>query len=318
MNNKVKLSQTFGIIIVAILLALATAKVPMLGILGLLVSVPYALISILSNTKNSILSIIVTFLVLMVFVDPIYATNICILNAIPGLVIGSIARKNLAEDEYNKFEPIYGGTVIFVVSSIIFFFVMKFVFKTNVLEEFMGIIIDNIKMQMDAMKGTDIDIFNGLRVEDVANYINNMLPTLLFFQGMISAFITYCVTVFVLRKTKKSSIQKPKFTDFYLPGNAVATSFVLYLTVLFVEIIGLNLHTELIMVNLQLVFSFMFMAQGIAVSIFFVKKWMRQGSGKMILLGGLVMCITGVMGISFVGMLDSIIDFRRVRSYKST
>ncbi|RDY25277.1 DUF2232 domain-containing protein, partial [Romboutsia weinsteinii] len=108
MNNKVKLSQTLGIIIVAILLALATAKAPMLGILGLFLSVPYAVISILSDNKNSILSIIVTFLVLMVFVDPIYATNICILSAIPGAVIGSIARKNLAEAEYNKFEPIYG------------------------------------------------------------------------------------------------------------------------------------------------------------------------------------------------------------------
>ncbi|RDY25510.1 DUF2232 domain-containing protein, partial [Romboutsia weinsteinii] len=228
------------------------------------------------------------------------------------------ARKNLAEAEYNKFEPIYGGTVIFVVSSIIFFFVMKFVFKTNVLEEFMGIISGNIKIQMEAMKGSEVDIFNGLRIEDVEKYINNMLPTLLFFQGMISAFITYCTTVFVLRKINKSSLQKPKFADFYLPGNAVATSFVLYLIVLFVELVGLNLHTELIMTNLQLVFSFMFIAQGIAVSIFFIKKWMKQGSGKMILLGGLVISITGAMGISFIGMLDSIIDFRRVRSYKST
>ena len=32
----------------------------------------------------------------------------------------------------------------------------------------------------------------------------------------------------------------------------------------------------------------------------------------------LILSVFGFMGISFVGMLDSIIDFRRVRSYKST
>ena len=60
------------------------------------------------------------------------------------------------------------------------------------------------------------------------------------------------------------------------------------------------------------------MLQGIAVSIYFFKKWIRSGSLKMIFMSALTLSIFGFMGISFVGMLDSIIDFRRVRSYKST
>ena len=110
----------------------------------------------------------------------------------------------------------------------------------------------------------------------------------------------------------------PKFTDFYLPGNAVTVSFTLYILVLFMDLIKVNLHTDLIMLNLQLVFNFMFMLQGISVSIHYFKKWIRSGSLKMIFISVLILSIFGFMGISFVGMLDSIIDFRRVRSYKST
>lgn len=317
MSNKTRLPQATLIVALAIMLALITAYVPMLGILGLVVSVPYAIIGTLTNMKYSILSIIVTFLTLMISVDPIYALNICILSAMPGIAIGNMARKNMIEEEYNKFEPIYLGAIAFVVCTIIFFFVSKIIFNINLIDEFMGIINGSIKVQLDMMKNANMNITESLNANDIVNYVRNMIPTLLFFQGMILAFITYYLETFILKRIKRANLQMPKFADFYLPGNAVASSFMLYLLVLFIEIIGLNLHTELIMINLQSVFNFMFMAQGIAVCIYYIRKWIRQGSVKMVVFGGFILCITGFMGISFIGMLDSIIDFRKVRSYKS-
>ena len=154
--------------------------------------------------------------------------------------------------------------------------------------------------------------------EDIVNYINNMLPTMLFLQGMIVAFIIYSLEIFILKRVRIVNLELPKLLDFYLPGNAISVLFTLYIFVLFMDLINLNLHTDLIMMNLQLVFNFMFMLQGIAVSIYFFKKWIRSGSLKMIFMSALTLSIFGFMGISFVGMLDSIIDFRRVRSYKST
>ena len=114
------------------------------------------------------------------------------------------------------------------------------------------------------------------------------------------------------------NLRLPKFIDFYLPGNAVTASFTIYILVLFMDLIKVNLYTDLIMLNLQLVFNFMFMLQGISVSIYYLKKWIRGGSLKMIFMSLLILSVFGFMGISFVGMLDSIIDFRRVRSSKST
>ena len=128
----------------------------------------------------------------------------------------------------------------------------------------------------------------------------------------------YSLEIFILKRVRIVNLELPKLLDFYLPGNAISVLFTLYIFVLFMDLINLNLHTDLIMMNLQLVFNFMFMLQGIAVSIYFFKKWIRSGSLKMIFMSALTLSIFGFMGISFVGMLDSIIDFRRVRSYKST
>lgn len=318
MNNNDKLSKPAGLVILGIVLALIAAYVPMLGLLGLVVAVPYAIIGTLADKKFYIISIIVTFIVLILSVDPMYAINICVISAIPGLVIGSIVKNNMKNDDSNKFEPIYAGTIMFVVCTVVFFFVAKTIFKVDLIEEFMTIIGESVKLQIEFMKNINAGMVESIVPDDVVNSVRNMIPTALFFEGMLLALITYCVSSFILRRMKKIDLRLPKIKEFYLPGNAIVTSFMLYMLVLFIELIGLNLYTDLIMVNLQLVFNFMFMVQGIAICLYYISKMRREGPNKMILFGGIMIFISGFMGISFVGMLDSIIDFRKVRSYKST
>lgn len=317
MNNKLRLAQASLIAALGILLCLITAYVPILSILSIVVPVPYAIIATLTDNKYSILSLIATFFILMFTVNPLYSVSVCIMSIVPGIFIGSALRNNKKEG-FNKFEPIYIGTIITMICVIVFFFIGNIVFKTNILEDFMNLVKESVNIQITIMENTGIDLKEGFKALDIVNYINNMLPTMLFLQGMIVAFIIYSLEIFILKRVRIVNLELPKLLDFYLPGNAISVLFTLYIFVLFMDLINLNLHTDLIMMNLQLVFNFMFMLQGIAVSIYFFKKWIRSGSLKMIFMSALTLSIFGFMGISFVGMLDSIIDFRRVRSYKST
>ena len=205
-----------------------------------------------------------------------------------------------------------------MICVIVFFFIANIIFKTNILDDFMNTLKESVNVQVAIMENAGIILKEGFKASDIVDYINNMLPTMLVLQGIIVSFIVYALEIFVLKRIKMINLGLPKFTDFYLPGNAVTVSFTLYILVLFMDLIKVNLHTDLIMLNLQLVFNFMFMLQGISVSIHYFKKWIRSGSLKMIFISVLILSIFGFMGISFVGMLDSIIDFRRVRSYKST
>lgn len=317
MNNKLRLAQASLIAALGILLCLITVYVPILSILSIVVPVPYAIIATLTDNKYSILSLIATFFILMFTVNPLYSVSVCIMSIVPGIFIGSSLRNNKKEG-FNKFEPIYIGTIITMICVIVFFFIGNIVFKTNILEDFMNLVKESVNIQITIMENTGIDLKEGFKALDIVNYINNMLPTMLFLQGMIVAFIIYSLEIFILKRVRIVNLELPKLLDFYLPGNAISVLFTLYIFVLFMDLINLNLHTDLIMMNLQLVFNFMFMLQGIAVSIYFFKKWIRSGSLKMIFMSALTLSIFGFMGISFVGMLDSIIDFRRVRSYKST
>ena len=317
MNNKLRLAQASLIAALGILLCLITAYVPIFSILSIAVPVPYAIIATLTDNKYSILSLIATFFILMFTVNPLYSVSVCIMSIVPGIFIGSALRNNKKEG-FNKFEPIYIGTIITMICVIVFFFIGNIVFKTNILEDFMNLVKESVNIQITIMENTGIDLKEGFKALDIVNYINNMLPTMLFLQGMIVAFIIYSLEIFILKRVRIVNLELPKLLDFYLPGNAISVLFTLYIFVLFMDLINLNLHTDLIMMNLQLVFNFMFMLQGIAVSIYFFKKWIRSGSLKMIFMSALTLSIFGFMGISFVGMLDSIIDFRRVRSYKST
>ena len=317
MNNKLRLAQASLIAALGILLCLITAYVPILSILSIAVPVHYAIIATLTDNKYSILSLIATFFILMFTVNPLYSVSVCIMSIVPGIFIGSALRNNKKEG-FNKFEPIYIGTIITMICVIVFFFIGNIVFKTNILEDFMNLVKESVNIQITIMENTGIDLKEGFKALDIVNYINNMLPTMLFLQGMIVAFIIYSLEIFILKRVRIVNLELPKLLDFYLPGNAISVLFTLYIFVLFMDLINLNLHTDLIMMNLQLVFNFMFMLQGIAVSIYFFKKWIRSGSLKMIFMSALTLSIFGFMGISFVGMLDSIIDFRRVRSYKST
>lgn len=318
MDNKVRLPQASLIATLGIILAVLSAYVPMLGILSLAIPVPYAIIATLTNKKYSILSLVITFFILMLCVNPIYSVSVCIMSIIPGIVIGSIAKGQIEEEFPNKFEPVFMGTIMVIVSIIIFFFVANIVFGTNILEEFINVMKDTMSIQIDMMTKAGLELSSDVNIDDLLTYITNMLPTLLFLQGIIVSFIIYYLEVFILNRIKRVNLQKPKFNEFYLPGNAITISFGLYLLVMFMDIINVNLYTDLIMTNLQLIFNFMFMIQGIAVGFSYYKKWIKEGTVKMIFMSAFILCIFGFMGITFVGMLDSIIDFRKVRNYKST
>lgn len=318
MDNKVRLPQASLIATIGIVLALLTAYIPGLSIMTLVIPVPYAIIATLTDKKYSILSLIITFFILIFCVNPIYSVSICIMNILPGIVIGGIAKGQINEEFPNKFEPVFMGTIMVIISTIVFYFIANIVFGTNLLDQFTSIMKEAMNLQLDIMKQAGLEITSSFKIDDLVTYITNMLPTILFIEGIIISFVIYYVEAFVLNRVKKLNLPKPRFTDFYLPGNAITISFLLYSLVIILDLLNVNLYTDLIMINLQMIFNFMFMIQGIAVGITYFKKWIKEGSIKTIFMSVFMIYIFGFMGISFIGMLDSIMDFRRVRYYKST
>ena len=315
MNKNLRLSNVLPIVILAIILILVSLNVPQLSLLLLILPIPFALIGTLSNLKNNIISLIIIFLSLVFLIKPIYTVDIFINSIVPGTIIGIVAKKVLTKQDSNKYEPIFVGSIVFILSIVVHYVISKYAFRIDILDEIIQILAEGIEAQKSLLQST---INNELlNTENIINTFKNMVPSILFFRSMISSIIIYLIEIYILKKLKYGDLDEIKFRNFYLPGNAIGISFVLYLLMLGLSYINTPLYTDAIFLNLEMVFNFMFIIQGISVSIYFIRKWLKNGVGEKIFIGAMCIGIFGITGISFIGMIDSILDFRNVRAYKS-
>ena len=315
MNKDLRLSNVLPIVILAIILILVSLNVPQLSLLLLILPIPFALIGTLSNLKNNIISLIIIFLSLVFLIKPIYTVDIFINSIVPGTIIGIVAKKVLTKQDSNKYEQIFVGSIVFILSIVVHYVISKYAFRIDILDEIIQILAEGIEAQKSLLQST---INNELlNTENIINTFKNMVPSILFFRSMISSIIIYLIEIYILKKLKYGDLDEIKFRNFYLPGNAIGISFVLYLLMLGLSYINTPLYTDAIFLNLEMVFNFMFIIQGISVSIYFIRKWLKNGVGEKIFIGAMCIGIFGITGISFIGMIDSILDFRNVRAYKS-
>ena len=130
------------------------------------------------------------------------------------------------------------------------------------------------------------------------------------------SILTYFLAIYTLKKIRKNDLKEKlmqiKFSRFYLP--AVLTSFILYILIMLLEILKTPLYTDLILMNLELIFYILFFIQGVSVAVFFGKKWLKSGQIIKFTMGVIAILVLGIMSISILGMIDTIFDFRRVKN----
>lgn len=315
MSKDLRLSKVLLIVILAIILIVISLNVPQLSLILLLIPIPFALIGTLSNIKNNIISLIITLLALIFLSKPIYVVDIFINSIAPGTIIGIIAKNVLSKQDSNKYEPIFIGSIVFMISIVVHYIISKYAFGVDILDEMIQVFNESIEAQKSLLQSvSNIEL---LSTENIIDTFRNIIPTILFFKGIISSIIIYFVEIYALKKMRFGDLGEIRFRNFYLPGNAIFISFILYLLMLGLSYIETPLYTDAIFLNLQMVFNFMFIIQGISVSIYFIKKWLRNGIDKKVFIGAMCVGIFGMTGISFIGMIDSILDLRNVRAYKS-
>lgn len=315
MNKDLRLSKVLPIVILAILIIVIGLNIFQLSLIILLIPIPFALIGTLSNIKNNIISLIITLLALIFSIKPTYAVDIFINSIIPGTIIGIIAKKVLNKQDSNKYAPIFAGSIVFILSIVIHYIISKYAFRIDILDELIQVFNKSIESQQSLLEYVNNNEL--LSQGHIIDTFRNIIPSILFFRSMILSICIYLIEIYILKKMKYGDLGEIKFGNFYLPGNAIIISFILYLLMMGLSYIKTPLYTDAIFLNLQMVFNFMFIIQGISVCIYFIKKWVKKDIGKNFFIGAICVGIFGMTGISFIGMVDSILDFRNVRVYKS-
>ena len=311
MNNRQGMTEASLITALAVILCLAVVYLPFFSLLAFVIPVPYVIIARRCGIKYTAMSIATSFFILLITTNIITASVATLLFIIPGAIIGYKMNSNKEGDL--DFEPIYWGTMASVLSVLILFASLQIILNINPVESIMSTIREGLQLQKVTLESMNSPQVNNIDVDAIVDMIRTTIPATLVMYGFILTFIAYYTSVFILRRTKQYNGELPKFSNFYLPGNTVIILLLLYLVGLLlgnVEII----NAKDIMINILLIFMNMFVIQGLSVYTYYLNKWFINKSTKTIVfMFSILLWPTTANLLSLVGVVDSILDFRKVR-----
>lgn len=310
MDKKLKLPQTIIATILCIIMLTVVYYISGLSILIPIVSGLFVVIASLSDNKGRFVSCTISVILLSLVANVGIMFNYMLNCIIPSIVMGIVLDKSLKSNG-NKYESIFAGTIAFILGLMANYVIAKNLFNIDILEEFTTMLKEDIASQKEILEQVTGEA--ALDEEYMIQNILNIMPVILFCRGIISAILNYFIAIIMLKRVRKNEIEGIKFSKFYLPGNAVMISFIGYVFILLLEFMKAPLYTDLILMNLQAIFYILFFVQGIAVMIFYISRWLKNKSFFKFIMAFVSMVLFGIFGVSLIGMIDCVFDFRKVK-----
>ena len=302
--------------ILIIILSLISFK---LAVVALIAPVFYAILATLSSKKFVITHILLNTLILTIITNLEYSLSFIIIYSVPGICIGLSTKKQTYDKNASKLEPIYVGIISTMISFILLYFVSKILLDIDLVKDFKSILKQSINYQFKMLEDMNFEFEKyDITKEFILSYVMNLLSFMIFIQSVFSSFITYYIQMFFLSKIRYKKSKIAKISEFYLPGNISFVFLGMSLVMLLLSNLNTGLQIDVILLNFQLVCITLIMLEGLSVCIYFLKKWFVEKKIKNIILSFLIFSLFGFMILITIGLVDEIIDVRRLRSRKLT
>ena len=305
---------------IAIALTVGTSSITTASIAIIFtVCIPFAVVGMISTEKQSIIAFVVSALAIFGLTDVKYAMEVTMTFVIPSFITGRLVDSVSEKDDDDRQDPLYMGIIIFILSMIAYFIVAKYMMDIDVLKQMTDTFSKIAKTRIETMPKEQLKLIGGVTAVELTDMFRNMIISLMFVQSCMCVFFVYFLGGSIAKRLTEKNLNRVRMSELYLPGNAVVITFIIYLAVFGLSYMETSLNTVAIMGNLQIIFNLMFMIQGISVCIYFIKNRIVKGKGGVIFPIILIVTI-GVMGggtlIALLGMLDCIMDFRKIKINK--
>jgi len=136
------------------------------------------------------------------------------------------------------------------------------------------------------------------------------IPGLLIIFCMIIAYVNYASISWALGKSGKKIAALPPFRSFSLPKNSVIGSLIVYLLSYLAVDIGI-IDKSLMMFNIEMLFTFIFSVQGLAVVFYFGHRKRIPKVIVAVIAGFLFLTWFGQSFLFIMGLLDVVLDIRK-------
>ncbi|HZX21551.1 MAG TPA: DUF2232 domain-containing protein, partial [Clostridia bacterium] len=200
------------------------------------------------------------------------------------------------------------GTIVSVFSVLIIFQIASYIGNVNIFDEITLAMEGVVNKQIDILKTMNIDALNA---DEVLDYLLMIIPGVFVIQSMIIAFGNYYITANVLKRFNVNNIELPQFSNFRLPRNIVLGFVIVFILSYLTRYIKGIYHANLL-TNVTLLFVFMFFIQGMSVISYLIKKTKIPRAVRIFLLVLILFISPLLTVISFVGLIDAIVNIRNI------
>ncbi|HHV38262.1 MAG TPA: DUF2232 domain-containing protein [Tepidimicrobium sp.] len=271
----------------------------------------FVVLGVKQGINYNILALLTSTLILGLIVGMVFAISILIAFAPLSIILSyTIERRR------KSLEIISISTLFLFISFLLIIIIMRGMTGVNLINQLEDRFAQLLDSQMNALRNMDLSSYEMLKIgdglESIVRYTILIMPSIMIISSLAMAYLNYLISVLILRKFGYGIVSIPKFSKFQLPSNILLGTGIMFIGTFILK--GLKLfYYETILLNITVLVSFIFFVQGLSVVDHkFVEKGLPVILRIAIILFFAVLLPFGWI-ISILGLLDVIIDFRKLR-----
>lgn len=289
---------------------IAAMYIPFFAFFVFFIPLPLIILAKRRGIKFSVLSLIVSYVVLITFSDVATALFLVLFPGIPAIVIGILMKK-----EKSPYQILGFGIIAGILATGFSLFTAVQISGIPVHQTFSALFEQVIKMQQSLSKITgmpesalDQQI---AAINKIKEMMISLIPALIIISAGLSVMVNYFLSAAILRKLGDAADRFPPFKYFSLPRNIFWGFLIIYILsygAAYFELID----KTVLMTNIMYIFQFIFIIQGLAVVAYYfgikkTAKWIQIIVFIFLLFSGI-----GGMALFILGITDSFINIRRM------
>lgn len=311
-NNVRRMVETALMAAIAVVLIFAAAN-PILSFLALFGAVPIMVLTARQGIGSGISGAVVMGLLLAVLLDPLSALSSFVMFGLSAVAAGYMLKSKLSGTQTILVSALFFaiGFGALVIGSIQLAGVDPFTTVDTTFTEMKTMASEQAKI----LKVSQDDINTQLKLYDQMQVmVHQTKPSMIILVGGFLAFTNYFMARTIAKRSGVDIKDMTKFRDHRLPSSLVPGLLLIIAMTFIADQMG-YVDQGIIFLNLQMIFIWIFLIQGISLLTYMVHNSGGNKARRAVfyIVGGIVLLPFGGMNvIAGLGFIDTVIDIRRL------
>lgn len=319
-----------NIIMLVILLASTffSRLAPILSILMFVSAITMTVISMQSNLILSISALVLSLVIVFITNGNIAMIQVASMYLIPSLIVGCLfgsenikdlldtkilckGRKNAGSQRFISIKFFLLAIIIFAFGMISYYTIMKNILNIDLIKIFGSNIDKFVTSYKNLLKPEDLKKIEETGVFNILQDSGTLVLITIYVRSIALALISYFIGIPLVKGLYKENVCFTGIENIFLPGKPVILLFVTSVILFFIGRSYPAFDMQTVINNFILIMNMLFFLEGASLIIYTIKRWAYvKGNVNWILFIFLIVFMGLVPGISVIGMLDNVFNYR--------